>query len=337
MKNLLVARFDIWLDPAFDERLRREPGIELAVCKLTDSPEAIFSVLEKARILHVASTRHDLAKPWFITEALLARCPRLACVSIYGAGYDTIDVAACTRAGIAVLNQAGGNAVSVAELTLGLILSLLRRLGEQDRLLRSPRRDFPREQIMGHEAAGRTLGLVGIGHVGRRVATLASAFGMRVLAVDPYLSAQEIAARSAEPASFEALLERSDIVSLHCPRTDETLGMLNAAAFARMKPGALFISTARGGIHDERALADALASRHLGGAGLDVWDREPPPPDHPLLRFENVVPSYHMAGVTHEARRNIAAIGAEQIVQFVRGERPPRLVNPEVWDRRRPL
>jgi D-3-phosphoglycerate dehydrogenase len=154
---------------------------------------------------------------------------------------------------------------------------------------------------------------------------------MRVLAHDPYLTDEEIARRGAEAASFEELIAQSDVVSLHCPRDKSTLRMMDARAFGRMKEGAVFVTTARGGIHDEAALTAALASGHLSGAGLDVWDREPPPLDHPLLALPNVVATFHTAGVSQEARRNMAAIAAEQIVGVLKGGRPPRLVNPEVW------
>lgn len=190
---------------------------------------------------------------------------------------------------------------------------------------------YSREDVMGHEIRGKTLGLVGMGHIGTRVAALAQAFGMQVIATDPYLSEDEIARRGARSVSFHDLLAQADIVSLHCPRDANTLHMMNVDAFARMKLGALFITTARGGIHDENALAAALRSGHLAGAGIDVWDQEPPPLDHPLLTMDNVFATFHTAGVTHEARRNVAAIAAEQIVQLLQGERPPRLINPEVW------
>ena len=220
--------------------------------------------------------------------------------------------------------------MSVAEHTLGLILSVAHRIAESDRLLRRDR-GFSREDLTGREIAGKTIGLVGIGNIGRRVAALAHAFGMQVLAVDPLLSSDEIRLRGAEPAELDEILDRSDFVSLHCPRDDTTRGMIDAAAFARMKPGAVFISTARGGIHDEAGLLQAIRSGRVAGAGLDVWDREPPPLDHPLLACDTVVATYHTAGVTHEARRNMASISADQIVRLLHGERPPRLVNPEVW------
>jgi len=190
---------------------------------------------------------------------------------------------------------------------------------------------FSREDVMGHEIGGKVLGIIGIGHVGSRVASLAHAFGMEVLATDPYLTEEEIGRRGAGAVTLDDLLARADIVSLHCPRAKDTLGMIDARALGRMKRGALFITTARGGIHDEAALLQALQSGHIAGAGLDVWDQEPPPLDHPLLKFDKVVASFHTAGVTHEARRNMAAIAAEQIVAALKGGRPPRLINPEVW------
>jgi len=265
-----------------------------------------------------------------VSEAVLQRCPQLLCVSSTGAGYDTIDVPACTRAGVAVVNQTGGNAVSVAEHTFGLLLGVSRRMLECDRRMR---REVivGRESVMGHEIRGTTIGLVGIGNVGTRVAALARAFGMDVLATDQLLEPDEITRRGARQVSFHELLALSDVVSLHCPRDASTMKMMDADAFARMKPGSIFITTARGGIHDEAALEAALASGHLAGAGLDVWDQEPPPLEHPLLARDNVYATFHTAGVTHEARRNMATIAAQQVTQVLAGERPPRLVNPEVW------
>src|SRR6478672_2368734 len=210
------------------------------------------------------------------------------------------------------------------------MLGLSRRMTESDRRMRRET-GFSREDVMGHEISGKTIGLVGIGHIGTRVAALAKAFGMQVLATDPLLSAEDIARRGARPVPLQQLLAESDFVSLHCPRDASTLKLVNAAAFARMKKGAIFISTARGGIHDEAALVEALRSGHLAGAGLDVWDQEPPPLDHPLLAMDNVFATFHTAGVTHECRRDVAAMSAEQIALVLQGGRPPRLVNPEVW------
>jgi D-3-phosphoglycerate dehydrogenase len=325
-----VARTDTWIDPAFDQRFAREPDIELRIFDMAATLAGHIADLQDVHVYHATAAKDELPAHGFITAELLAGCPRLLCISSKGAGFDTMDVPACTQAGVAVVNQAGGNAISVAEHTLGLLLSVSRRIGESDRRMREET-GFTREDVMGREIAERVIGLVGIGHVGTRVAHLARAFGMRVLAFDPYLTEEEIARRGARSVAFDDLLAQSDVVSLHCPRDKSTLKMMDAAAFARMKAGAVFITTARGGIHDEAALTQALASGHLSGAGIDVWDREPPPLDHPLLAFRNVVASFHTAGVSVEARRNMAAIAAEQIVGVLKGGRPPRLVNPEVW------
>jgi D-3-phosphoglycerate dehydrogenase len=325
-----VFRLGLWIDPAFEKRLAREPGVQLLGCPV-DAPEAEFVAgVSTAHVYQVGSAKDENPRHAFVTGALLAKCPQLLCVSTYGAGYDTVDVPACTKAGVIVVNQAGGNAQSVAEHTLAFALSVSRRIGESDRILRRER-GFSREDLMGREIAGKTIGLVGLGHVGTKVARLARAFDMEVLAVDPYLTEEEIGRRGAKAVTLDKLLATADIVSLHCPRDKVTLRMMDAAAFARMKPGSIFLSTARGGIHDEDALLAALQSGHLAGAGLDVWDEEPPPLDHPLLALDNVVISAHTAGVTHEARRNVAAMGAEQIAGVLKGGRPPRLVNPEAW------
>ena len=328
--KLKVVRSGTWTNPIFDEMLGRHPGIDLDLFAIAGADEEGWQKLAQAHVYHLMASRDDLPARWHVNDELLLRCPNLLCVSSSGAGYDTIDVEACTKAGVAVVNQAGGNAISVAEQAIGLMIAVSRRLCEQDRRLRSGGR-FSREEVMGHDISGKVLGLVGMGHIGTRMALLARAFNMTVLATDPYLSAQEIEQRGGVPVSMDELLARCDIVSLHCPRTRETEGMFDATAFKAMKQGALFITTARGGIHDEAALAEALQAGHLRGAGLDVWSVEPPPADHPLLAMDNVVATHHTAGVSHEARYNIAKVAAEQIALLAGGGRPPRLVNPEVW------
>lgn len=327
-----VRRFDLWINPVFDARLAQEPGIALEVARTGGPAHDAWRALESAHVYQITAAKDELPIEFHAHAPLLARCPDLLCVSSTGAGYDTVDVDACTRAGVAVVSQIGGNAHAVAEMTLGLMLAVSRRIVESDRQLRATR-GFSRESLMGNDIGGKTLGIVGLGHAGARTAVLAKAFGMRVLAVDPYLTADEIVARGAEPADLDALVRSADIVSLHCPRDTHTLRLFDAQRFAAMKKGAIFISTARGGIHDEQALAQAIASGHLAGAGLDVWHPEPPPLDHPLLALDNVVATFHTAGVSHEGRRNVAAMAAEQIVQLLGGARPPRLVNPEVWER----
>ena len=329
-RQKVVVRFNQWYDPAMAERFAREPDIELRTVERDGADDKAWAALADAHAFQVSSAKDELPRRWFVTDELLKRCPKLLCVSSNGAGYDTIDVAACTARGVLVVNQSGGNAQSVAEAAIGLMLDVTRRISLNDRLLRRER-GFSREDIMGREMSGKVLGIVGIGHIGTRVARLARAFDMTVRAVDPYLTEEEIERRGAQAASFTQILEQSDFVSLHCPRDKDTMKMMDAAAFKRMKKGAVFVTTARGGIHDEAALLDALTSGHLMGAGLDVWEKEPPALDHPLLKLDNVVATYHTAGVTNEARRNMATFAAEQIVGILKGGKPPRLINAEVW------
>ena len=251
--------------------------------------------------------------------------------STTGAGFDTVDVAACTAAGVLAVNQAGGNAEAVAEHALGMMLVLSKRIGEADRHMRR-QSGIRRVDYKGHDIRGRAIGIVGFGHVGGRLGQLCrQAFAMRVLVHDPYVDDARIRAAGAERVPLDELLANADFVSINCPLTDETRGMIGARQFARMRPHAYFITTARGHIHDEAALVEALREGRIAGAGLDVWAHEPPPHDHPLMAFDNVLLSPHTAGVTHEARDNIARIAAEQVLAILDGKRPERWLNPEVW------
>ncbi len=213
----------------------------------------------------------------------------------------------------------------------GMLLTLSKRILESDRALRRDR-NVNRNALIGNEAKGKTIGVVGIGNVGRRIAELCKGLlHMNVIAYDPNLGKEEIAARGAEKVELDDLLRRSDFVSISCPLDNGSRGMIGAKQFALMQPHAFFITTARGFIHDERALYDALKEKRIAGAGLDVWDKEPPPPEHPLLQFDNVLASPHTAGVTKEARVNMGRIAAEQLLDALDGKRPPRIINPEVW------
>jgi D-3-phosphoglycerate dehydrogenase len=333
MKAKRVVRLNQWINPVFDERLSREHDVQLTVAPMRGDDASTWAALTQAHIYQISAAKDELPPQFWAHEALLARCPDLLCVSAGGAGYDTVDVDACTRAGVAVVCQIGGNAAAVAEMAIGLMLAVSRRIVESDRQLRTATQGFSRESLMGHDLGGKTLGIVGLGYAGTRTAALAAAFGMRVLAYDPLLSAGDFAARGAEPVDLDTLVRASDIVSLHCPRDASTLKMFDAPRFAAMKPGAIFVSTARGGVHDEAALHQALQSGHLAGAGLDVWEQEPPSRDNPLLALDNVVATFHTAGVSHEGRANIAAMSADQIIEVLAGRKAARLVNPDVWER----
>jgi D-3-phosphoglycerate dehydrogenase / 2-oxoglutarate reductase len=262
---------------------------------------------------------------------LLARMPNLLVVSTGGAGFDTVNVPDCTEAGVLVVNQSGGNADAVAAHVLAMALMLSKQMIQTHHALqRGALHD--RMAFIGSDIHGRTIGIVGLGNVGRRVAELCRGlFGMQVIACDPYLDEETVRARGATKVTLDELLRRSDFVSINCPLDDTTRGMIGAREFALMQPHAFFITTARGSIHDERALAQALESKRIAGAGLDVWEQEPPPPEHPLLQFPNVIATPHTAGVTREARANMGRIAAEQLIMTLDGKRPPRIVNPQVW------
>ncbi len=313
--DILKARPDVRLD-----RLENE------------SPDGVSApILSAAHAYQIGAARDELARHFHVDADLLRRAPNLLIVSSNGAGYDPVDVEACTAAGVIVVNQSGGNAQSVAEHALAMLITLSKRIIQADRVLRREA-NINRNALMGAEVQGKTIGIVGLGNVGRRIAALCKGLlAMNVLAYDPYLSATEMTERGGEKVTLEELLRRSDFVSISCPLTKDSRGMIGAREFAAMQPHAYFITTARGFIHDEVALEQALRDKRIAGAGLDVWAKEPPPPDHPLLQFDNVLASPHTAGVTKEARENMAKIAAEQMLDALDGKRPPRLINPEVW------
>ncbi|WP_448650319.1 hydroxyacid dehydrogenase [Pseudomonas fluorescens] len=326
-----VCRLDFWISPIFDEMIQGNPQLALQVAPRHGDDARTLAALCQAHAYHVSAAKDELPAQWFVNQALIEHCPQLLCVSSGGAGFDTVDVAACSRAGIAVVNQAGANAHSVAEHTFGLLLAVVKRIVESDHTLRHAS-GFSREDLMGEEIHGRTIGLVGLGEIGRRVARIAQGFGLEVLAYDPHLRVEQVLVHGATPVTLDELLRRSDFVSLHCPLDASTRHLMGAEQFAAMKPGAVFLSTARGGIHDEAALYDALKKGHLSGAGLDVWACEPPAQNAPLMTLANVVATFHTAGVTHGGRRNVARSSAAQIAAILRGERPPHLLNPDAWE-----
>jgi D-3-phosphoglycerate dehydrogenase len=270
---------------------------------------------------------------YLVNDALLARAPNLLVVSTIGAGHDTVDLAACTRAGVIALNQAGrANAQAVAEHLLGMLLSLAKRMPEAGaRMRRAP--GVARGDFIGRNTAGSTLGIVGFGQVGRALATMCRlGLSMRVLVCDAH-HVPETAAAGCEPVSLTTLITQSDAIALCCPLNDETRGLFGADQFARMRPHALFLTAARGGIHDEAALVEALRERRIAGAGIDVWDVEPPPPDHPLLAMDNVIATPHTGGATHESRIGASEGAAAKLLAAFDGRRPSRILNPDAWSR----
>lgn len=321
--------FERWFDPVAERILSAQDDIDLTRLRYDNAQADNWASLALACGYQI-SARTELREPWFGSAELLARCPHLLAISSAGAGYDVIDVDACTAAGVIVVNQSGTNSEPVAEHAIGMMLALTKRVRYAHRaMLRAEAED--RLLLFGNDIKGKTVGIVGIGQIGRLTARYCNVFDMRVLAYDPYLTKVQVAERGAAKVDFPTLLEQSDFVTVHCPRTPETTGMFGAAEFTRMKPNAYFINTARGLIHSESALLDALQSGKIAGAGIDVFDVEPPPPDHPLLHLDTVLATPHVAGGTVETMYNMSKAAAEQWIALLRGRVPPRLVNPEAW------
>jgi D-3-phosphoglycerate dehydrogenase len=306
---------------------------EIRLDKLeNDSPDAVAEpIISAAHAYQIGSARDELNTKFHAARDLIARMPNLLIVSTNGAGFDTVNVKDCTDAGVLVVNQTGGNAEAVATHVVAMVLALSKQIIQTNHAMRGGRL-HDRLAFMGNDVAGRTIGIVGLGNVGRRIAALAGGLlDMQVIACDPYLDEATMKERGAAKVTLDELLRRADFVSINCPLDDTSRNMIGARQFALMQPHAYFITTARGSIHDEKALEDALREKRIAGAGLDVWEKEPPDMDHPLLKFDNVVASPHMAGVTREARLNMGRIAAEQVIMALDGKRPPRIVNPQVW------
>jgi D-3-phosphoglycerate dehydrogenase len=254
-----------------------------------------------------------------VTAAVIAAGARLKVIGRAGVGVDNIDVAAAVARGIVVVNSPMAASVSVAEHTLGLMLALARRIPAADASLKQDRWD--KSAFMGTELSGKVLGLLGLGRIGALVANRAIAFGMSVLAYDPYLDETQIRERNAEPAAFDLVLERADYVSLHLPLTAETRGLLGAAQLAKMKPGARLVCAARGGVLDEDALRAALDSGRLAGAALDVFAHEPPAPGG-LAAHPKVVATPHVGAQTAEAQHRAGVAIAEEVLAVLSGKEP---------------
>ena len=249
-----------------------------------------------------------------VGEDVLERAQRLKLIGRAGIGVDNIDLKAATRRGIFVVNTPGGNAVSAAEHSIAMLMALARNVPQATRSMRAGAWDKGR--FVGTQLDGCTLGVLGFGSIGQLVAQRARGLGMTVLVYDPFVSDETVRAKGARAAEPEELLGSSDFVSVHMPLTPNTHHFVDAEKFAMMKPGARLVHCARGGIVDEAALQEALASGHLGGAALDVFETEPPPADHPLLQLDNVIVTPHLGGSTREAQEIVAVRVAEEAVRF---------------------
>ena len=289
-----------------------------------------------AQIAAAAASAHALAAryPCKVDETVLAAAPGVVVVASSGRGTDAIDIEAATRHGVAVVNNPGFGRRPVSEAAFALILALAKRLLPADAWMRRGegwRHRGDLAQFM--ELEGKTLGIIGLGEIGAETARKAiAAFGMRVLAYDPYVPAAKAQALGAVKLdSLNELLAGADVVSVHAELNAQTRGMIGEAQLARMKRSAFLVNTARGKIVQEAPLVRALRERRIAGAALDVYEDEPHGPASPLYALDNIILTPHVAGLTLEAVEGMSLSAARQILQALAGERPPHLLNPEAW------
>ena len=274
----------------------------------------------------------------FLFDDLFTAAPLLRFAAICRAALNQVDLDAATAAGVVVVHTPGRNAQAVAELVLGHLLGLARHIPQASRFVSERAWTEPAEayvRFRGRELAGATLGLVGLGEIGRRVAALARGVGMRVIAHDPYVEPSLRGGKSVELVGLDALLEQSDFVSLHLPGTPETAGMLSAERIARMRPGAYLVNVSAPSVVDLPALASALRQGRLGGVALDVHESHPLAADSPFLDLPNAILTPHIGGATAETIERHSAMVLTDLSRFLAGLRPRHLANPSAWRRRR--
>lgn len=305
--------------PLDDRGITAVGGVIRSVTSRTDAERIIAS--REARVLVVSQA--------WIPEELCAGAPYLVGIVRTGIGLDTVDIPGATRQGVCVAHVPDFCHDEVADATWALLLAVARKIVLADRRVRAGTW-APNTLLPMHRLRGRLLGLVGFGQIARKVAERGRAFGMRVLAFDPYVDGKTMARSHTEKVSLEELCKRADVVSLHTPLTEETRGLIGVSEFAKMKRGAILLNTSRGRVVDEEALIAALRSGQVAGAGLDVLVVEPPAPDNPLLQMDTVVLTPHAASTTVEALAELAEKVSRQIIQLLRGEWPTYLANREV-------
>ena len=321
MKRVLVTSFynRQAVAPAI-ERLRQ--GAEVVLCNEGRQ------LSEEQLIAHLPGVDAVIATDERYSERVFAAAPQLKMIALDGVGFDNVDLAAATRHGV-IVNNAPVNYDSVADLAFGLMIATVRKILVGDRGMRSGRWG-ERDAYLTPDVNGAILGIIGLGRVGRAVARRAVGFDLTLLAYDPYVSPEAARPLGVQMVDLAELLSQADIITIHMPLNPETRGMINGAAFARMKRGAYLINTSRGAIVDEPALIAALASGHLAGAGLDVVCDEPPTPDNPLFRFDNVVLTAHVGSDTLGTFRKIFDSAVTDLLLFFDGQRPRNVVNPAV-------
>jgi D-3-phosphoglycerate dehydrogenase len=295
------------LAPQGFEILRAVPGIEVVDAPGL-SPEALLEAIADADALIIRSGTQ-------VTAEVIGAAKQLAVIGRAGIGVDNVDVSAATARGIVVMNTPGGNTVTTAEHAIALLVALARHIPQATASMKAGKWD--KKSFVGTELFNRTLGVLGLGNIGRIVAQRARGLGMKVVAYDPYLSEAAAAKLDVELLDLDGVLARADAISVHVPRTPDTAGLLGKAAFAKARPGLLLVNAARGGIVDEPALLEALDAGQVAGAALDVFETEPPPPDHPLVQHPRVICTPHLGASTEQAQVNVAVAVAEQVRDYL--------------------
>ncbi len=300
-------------DPIAEEgkNILAEAGLEVEE-RLGLSPQELLEAIADADGLVIRSNTK-------VTEEVVQAGRRLKVVGRAGTGLDNVDIRACNKRGIVVMNTPGGNTNSAAEHTMAMILALSRHIPQATASLKAGK--WEKKRFLGQEVAGKVLGIVGIGRIGSILAGIAQGMKMRVVAFDPHVRPEMAEKLGVTLMDLDSMLKEADYVSVHTPLTPETRGLLNREFFAKMKDGAMVINCARGGIVDEKDLYDALVSGKLGGAALDVFEVEPVPADHPLLTLDNFICTPHLGASTREAQENVAVAVARQIADYlIKGE-----------------
>ena len=291
----------------------------------SETPDNPFAALSEAHaVIAGGQISYDAA---FMDQA-----PHLRIIARTGIGVDKVAIPEATARGVAVCNTPDAPTISTAEHAIGLMFAVAKQVKWSDRILRQGDTADIFNRSIGLELYQARLGLVGLGRIGSRVAKLAQGIGMRVMAYDPFVTPERAAELGVDlAASLDEVLQDADVVSVHVPLLPETRHLINGARLAQMKPGAILINAARGGVVDELALVKALDQGRLLGAGFDVFTTEPPPPDHPLVGRDDVVVTPHIAAATAAGKNRLWHGAIVQALQVLKGERPPHLINPEVW------
>ena len=272
------------------------------------APEELLDAISDAEGLVIRSGTQ-------VTAEVIARAEKLRVIGRAGIGVDNVDLPVATERGIAVVNTPEGNNVTTAEHAIALMVALSRHIPQAAASMRTGK--WEKSKFTGLELFNRTLGVIGLGNIGRIVALRGQGLGLKVVAYDPHIAVEAARRLDVELVDYDELLSRADIITVHVPRTKETTGLLGAEAFQKTRPGVLVINAARGGIVDEAALLEALNDGRVGGAALDVFETEPPPADHPLLNHERVICTPHLGASTGQAQVNVAVAVAEQVRDFL--------------------